>query len=570
MTFQPNFDIKTLLEAGVHFGHKKNLWNPKMQDYIYGIRNKTHIIDLRKTAPLLFNALKVIYSVASQNGRILFVNTKKQSTDIVKEIASKCGQYYVNYRWLGGMLTNWSTVSSSIKTLKKYEKILEEEEDNYTKKELLNFSRKKEKLEKAIGGIRNLGGVPDVLFIIDVKTHVIAVQEARKLNIPIIGVVDTNSTPENIDYVIPGNDDSRKSIELYCNLVADATLAGMQKGLATSETDLKDEIRKTSKVKQDGKESTTSNVVASSHKKGNKTDEQSTQKEKQDMSINANMIKELRHKTGAGMVDCKEALKETNGNLEEAITWLRKKGLASAGKKSGRETREGIIATLIDGNDATVIELNSETDFVSKNEKFLTLASSAVQSAHNFKGDSLSKFLESGVHNETPIKDILAEHISIIGENILLKRLGKISVKNGKLIPYIHNKLTDHIGKIGVVVALEGEINKEVEDFGKQLAMHIAASKPIALNQKDLDPAIIEKEKAILKEQALASGKPADVVEKMIEGRIRKFIEEIVLLEQVFVLDGKTKIKKIIEDLKKKTNCKFSISGYIRYEVGKS
>ena len=247
MAFRSNFNIKTLLEAGVHFGHKKNLWNPKMEEYIYGIKNKVHIVDLRKTAPLLFDALKVIYSVALQNGRILFVNTKRQSTDIVQEAASRCGQYYVNHRWLGGMLTNWSTVSSSIKTLKKYEEILEEGGDSYTKKELLNFSRKKEKLERAIGGIRNLDGIPDILFIIDVKTHAIAVQEAKKLNIPIIAVVDTNSTPERIDYVIPGNDDARKSIELYCNLVADTVLAGIQESLASSEIDSKNESPKDKK-----------------------------------------------------------------------------------------------------------------------------------------------------------------------------------------------------------------------------------------------------------------------------------------------------------------------------------
>ncbi len=288
------------------------------------------------------------------------------------------------------------------------------------------------------------------------------------------------------------------------------------------------------------------------------------------MSINASMIKELRNKTGAGMLDCKKALEETEANLEEAITWLRKKGLASAGKKAGIETSEGVIATLIDGSKATIIELSSETDFVGKNEKFLNLADTIVKNTHNFKGDSLSQFLESGIHNSTPIKDIIAEHISIIGENILLKRFSKISVQNGKLIPYIHNKLADNMGKIGVVVALEGEINKEVEEFGKQLAMHVAASKPLALSQESLDPTIIEKEKSILKEQALSSGKSAGVVEKMIEGRIRKFLKEIILLEQPFVVDGKTKIKKIIEDLKNKTNCKFTVSDYIRYEIGEN
>jgi small subunit ribosomal protein S2 len=239
MSHKPNFTIKSLLEVGAHFGHKKNLWNPEMGKYIYGVKNKVHIIDLQQTAYHLYKTLQVIFGIASKNGKILFVNTKKQSTDVVKDAAVRCGQYYVNHRWLGGMLTNWSTISSSIKTLKKYEEILESEDDKYTKKELLNFSRKKEKLEKAIGGIRNLGGLPDILFVIDVKIHAIAIQEANKLNIPVIAIVDTNSSPKGVDFVIPGNDDSRKSIELYCNLIADAALAGIEDNLSSQGVDLK-------------------------------------------------------------------------------------------------------------------------------------------------------------------------------------------------------------------------------------------------------------------------------------------------------------------------------------------
>lgn len=247
MSYKPNFNIKSLLEVGAHFGHKKNLWNPEMSKYIYGIKNKVHIIDLQQTAHHLYNTLQIIFNIASKNGKILFVNTKRQSTDVIKDTALKCNQYYVNHRWLGGMLTNWSTVSSSIKTLKKYEEILESSDGKYTKKELLNFLRKKEKLEKAIGGIRNLGGLPDILFVIDVKTHAIAIQEANKLNIPVIAIVDTNSSPKGVDFVIPGNDDSRKSIELYCNLVADAVLAGVQDNELSQNILLKEKSRKESK-----------------------------------------------------------------------------------------------------------------------------------------------------------------------------------------------------------------------------------------------------------------------------------------------------------------------------------
>jgi elongation factor Ts len=288
------------------------------------------------------------------------------------------------------------------------------------------------------------------------------------------------------------------------------------------------------------------------------------------MSVSASIIKELRDKTGAGMSDCKKALEENNSNIEEAITWLRKKGLASASKKAGRETSEGAIAAFVSGNKATIIELSSETDFVGKNEKFLGLAEAIVKSAHAFEGKSVPEFLDYSADNSSTANELIAEHISIIGENIVLKRLDHLGVNHGKVLAYFHNKLADNMGKIGVLVALEGEVNSEIEEFGKQLAMHIAASKPAALNIDSLDPLFIEKEKGILRSQASESGKSADVVEKMIEGRIRKFLEEVVLLEQPFVMDGKTKIKKVIEDLESKNNCKFTVSGYIRYEIGES
>ncbi len=233
------FTIRQLLEAGVHYGHRKNFWNPKMEKYIYGTRNGIHIVDLQKTAPLLKEALDVLRNVASKNGRILFVGTKKTANEIIAEQATRCGQYYVNHRWLGGMLTNWSTVSASIKTLKEYEAVLADENSGLNKKELLEIDRKRIKLDNVLGGIRNMGGKPDVVFIIDRKQEDLAVQEARKLGIPVIAVVDTNSTPDGIDYVIPGNDDARKAIELYTSLAAEAILSGIQDGLSSSGLDIK-------------------------------------------------------------------------------------------------------------------------------------------------------------------------------------------------------------------------------------------------------------------------------------------------------------------------------------------
>lgn len=231
-----NVSITQLFDSGVHFGHKKSRWNPKMSNYIYGVKNNIHIIDLRKTMVLFNIALKTLYKVASKNGRILFVGTKSQAMDLVQEYAEKCGQYYVNHRWLGGILTNWYTVLNSIKKLEGLIELLKDETQliAYTKKEILSMTRKKDKMMSFIGGIRTMGGKPDLLVALDINKESIAVKEAQKLNIPIIGIVDTNCNPDNIDYPIPGNDDAIKAIKLYLSLFCDAIIAGMQYGFSSS------------------------------------------------------------------------------------------------------------------------------------------------------------------------------------------------------------------------------------------------------------------------------------------------------------------------------------------------
>jgi small subunit ribosomal protein S2 len=216
--------IKNLLEAGIHFGHKTKRWNPKMQNYIFGERNGIHIIDLQQTVISFRNALEVIKKFSSQNKNILFVGTKRQASEIISTSAIKCEQYYINNRWLGGMLTNWDTIQNSIKRLKDLEVILEEQSFTYTKKETLQFEKSVEKLNKALGGIKNMNGRPDLLFIIDTNREVLAVKEAVKMGIPIIGVLDSNSDPDGIDYPIPGNDDAMRSIEYYCTIISDTII----------------------------------------------------------------------------------------------------------------------------------------------------------------------------------------------------------------------------------------------------------------------------------------------------------------------------------------------------------
>ena len=234
----PTFTMRELLEAGVHFGHKTRRWNPKMSPFIFGEKDGVHIINLQKTVPLLTAALHKIREVVSKNGRVIFVGTKPQAQDLIAEAAKRCGQHYINQRWLGGILTNWNTVSNSIRYLRRIDEILAEGGTGLTKKEKLELSRKKEKLERSIGGIKDIGGVPDLLIIIDTNKEDLAIMEGKKLGIPIIAIVDSNCNPEEIDFPIPGNDDSIRAITLYCKLFSDAVLSGISQSLSHAGVDL--------------------------------------------------------------------------------------------------------------------------------------------------------------------------------------------------------------------------------------------------------------------------------------------------------------------------------------------
>lgn len=235
----PEFTMRELLESGVHFGHQTHRWNPKMKQFIYGARSGIHIMNLSTTVPLLHQALVKVRDTVAKGGRVLFVGTKRQASQPVAEAAQRCAQYYMNHRWLGGTLTNWSTVSNSIKRLRELEELLgDKETSGLTKKELLNLERDREKLDKALGGIANMGGLPDLIFVIDTNKEAIAIKEARKLGIPVVAVVDTNCDPDDADFPFPGNDDAARAISLYCNLVADAVLDGLAESSAGLGIDL--------------------------------------------------------------------------------------------------------------------------------------------------------------------------------------------------------------------------------------------------------------------------------------------------------------------------------------------
>lgn len=234
----PDFSMRQLLEAGVHFGHQTSRWNPKMGRYIYGTRNNIHIMDLSKTVPLLHQALLAIQETVAGGGRVLFVGTKRQASTPISEAAERCAQYYINHRWLGGTLTNWRTISNSIKRLRELEVNLAKESSGFTKKELLKQTREHDKLERALGGIKDMGGIPDLMVVIDPNKEAIAIAEARKLGIPVIAVVDTNCDPDGITYPIPGNDDAARALTLYCDLFSRAVIDGISKGAGASGQDV--------------------------------------------------------------------------------------------------------------------------------------------------------------------------------------------------------------------------------------------------------------------------------------------------------------------------------------------
>ncbi|SMF76458.1 translation elongation factor Ts [Allosphingosinicella indica] len=284
--------------------------------------------------------------------------------------------------------------------------------------------------------------------------------------------------------------------------------------------------------------------------------------------ITAAAVKELRERTGAGMMDCKKALNETNGDMEAAIDWLRTKGLAAAAKKAGRQAAEGLIGVAVEGTRGAAVEVNSETDFVAKNEQFQTFVRGVAELALK-NGADTDALLKAGWPEGGTVEEKLTSNIATIGENQSLRRAAVLEVANGVVVPYVHNAAAAGLGKIGVLVALEGDADKgAMEALGKQLAMHIAAANPLALNGEDLDPALIERERAIASEKAAESGKPADIVSKMVDGAMAKYRKENALMSQLFVMDNKTKIEDVVAAEAKKAGGSIALKNYVRFQLG--
>lgn len=283
----------------------------------------------------------------------------------------------------------------------------------------------------------------------------------------------------------------------------------------------------------------------------------------------AEQIKNLRETTGAGMLDCRKALAENGGDMEAAIDWLRKKGLSAAAKKSGRVAAEGVVALAVEGTKGAIIELNSETDFVARNEQFQQLAATIAETAVRHSIGDVEELKNTATRYGKTVAEGISWAIANIGENMNLRRAAILGVTNGVVSSYIHNAVAPGMGKIGVLVGLEstGNLDK-LEALGKQIAMHIAAARPEALSTADVDAAKLDRERAVYREQAQASGKPAEVIEKMVEGRVRKYYEEVVLLEQMFVIDGKTKVSQVAASAAKDIGAPVTVTGFISYRLG--
>jgi elongation factor Ts len=285
------------------------------------------------------------------------------------------------------------------------------------------------------------------------------------------------------------------------------------------------------------------------------------------MSITAAMVKELREKSGAGMMDCKTALTEAGGDMEAAVDWLRTKGLAKAAKKAGRVAAEGLVGVASDGNKAAVIELNSETDFVARNEGFQELVSNVAKVAVGTDG-SVEAVSAANLGGK-PVADAITDAIATIGENMTLRRTAVLAVNEGIVATYVHSAVSDGLGKIGVLVALESAGDKDkLNGLGRQIAMHVAATSPLALNTDELDPTVVEREKSVFSEQARESGKPENIIEKMVEGRLRKFYEEVTLVKQAFVINPDQTVEQAVEALAKEIGAEVKLTGFVRFALG--
>ena len=594
-----NTNIRELMLAGAHFGHRTRFWNPKMAGYIYGKYHSTHIINLDHTIQKLATAADFLKSVIAGGGGVLYLCTKTFAADIIEEEAQAVKMPYISKRWLGGMLTNFKTTRNSVERLFALEtRIAEGVLRESTKKEGLKLMTQKEKLDKAIGGIRDMKVLPEALFVIDAGWHKGAVREANKLGIPVVAVVDTNHSPDNIDYVIPGNDDSREAVKLYVReisaaitegkrqweetLVADITAAGggvrsddeeeavrhgrvitAKKG-AGNKTTVVDEVAKKPVRVIQAKKSVVleiENNGAESVKEMNDEDAGTAKTEAQKpaeavgkgegVTISAAVVKSLRDATGAGMMECKKALVECDGDFEKARDLLRIKSGAKAEKVAGRTASEGRIAFAKKDGVGALIEINCETDFVARDDNMAAFAKQAAQAAA-VAVDSAGDIV-AAVGRE--LEESRSALVMKLGENISVRRLVRLTAAaDGGIACYVHAG-----DKVAAMCAYQGD-----EMLAYQICMHIAAMRPRYVDKDDVPTAVIERERKIFAAQAEESGKPADIAEKMAAGKMDKYLSDITLLNQNYVRDTDRRVGDVLKE------GKTSVSALAFFVVGEA
>ncbi len=535
--------MKDLLEAGVHFGHQTRRWNPKMKRFIFGERGGIYIIDLTQTQALLEEAHTLVSNIAARRGTVLFVGTKKQAQDAVAEEAKRVGMPYVSNRWLGGLLTNWRTLSERIEHLHELRRLKTEGQlDLLPSKERIAMESELEKLEANLGGVADMKRQPDAVFVVDLKKEQLAVREARRLNIPIIGLVDTNADPDEADYVIPGNDDAIRSCALVTKVLANGIEAGKQLVPAAemapaAEPPVRDSGPGEGAPGEPGgspaeAEAPPAETEEPAKEAGRGRDRRGAGGGGGLMSttISASLVKELRDQTGAGMMDCKRALEETGGDLEAARTLLRERGIAQAAKRSGRETTEGKVGfSITEESVAAMVAVGCETEPVSNNEEFLVYAQRV-----------LSEVLHHGVDAADSLEDERVELVARLGENIAVVGAARYEgAEHEILTAYVHPPAN----KLGVLLHAKGE-----PDLAYKVAMHIAAAAPVYVSRDSVPEAEVTAERDILSKQEDVLDKPEQVREKIVAGRLEKWFEAQVLADQAWIHDPDRRVGDVLAE----------------------
>ena len=510
--------MRELLEAGVHFGHQTRRWNPKMRRYIFTERGGIYIIDLQQTLDLVEQAHSFVRNVAERGGSVLFVGTKKQSQDSIAEEAERVGMPYVNHRWLGGLLTNWRTISERLDRMQELRRLRDEGQlELLPAKERMTMTAELEKLETNLGGVDDMKRLPDAIFVVDLKKEQLAIREARRLNLPVVALVDTNCDPDDADYVIPGNDDAIRSCSLIIRAIANGIEAGKQK-VTPRRDDRADERPARGEGSGAGcRGSACRTGGRGSSNRGGRRRAGGGGGAGRMTEISASQVKELRDMTGAPMMDAKRALVETEGDLEKAAQLLREKGLSAAAKRAGRQVTEGRVIARIENTHGAIVAVGSETEPVSKNDEFLGFAEKVIDAVEKEGPDAISEL-------ETERVDLVAR----IGENIEVVGASRFEAHDNEVLAsYVHPPAQ----KIGVLVRAQGS-----SDLARLVAMHIAFANPRFVTRDEVPDDEIAAERDILEKLPDLEGKPDDVKAKMIEGRLAKgFFADSVLTDQPWI-----------------------------------